>query len=192
MNPDLPPNPRAQLEARLTAYLLGELPAHEAAAVRQAMDEDAQLAALCERLKPVIQLVRATAANPAPTAAASSTPIKLSEERRQKLFAHFKTVTPKEFVRPPRRQTSWLVPIAAAAVLALLLAALVLPSFQRASSKARSTSILNNLRQLDGAKQTWAMENKKSPTDAPTFEDLKPYMGRGTGGFPESIAGEKY
>ena len=35
MTPEKPANPQEQLEARLTAYLLGELPAHEAAALRQ-------------------------------------------------------------------------------------------------------------------------------------------------------------
>src|ERR1700722_13847737 len=140
MTPEFPPNPREEMEARLTAFLLDELPAHDAAAVRQAMDEDAELAQLCERLRPVIKLVRVTAANPASAATAPSTPLKLSDERRQKLLAQFKTIAPQEFSRPPQRKPSLLVPIAAVAIITVLLSAMLLPSLSRSKSKARSTS----------------------------------------------------
>jgi hypothetical protein len=39
------------------------------------------------------------------------------------------------------------------------------------------SACLNMLRQIDGAIQWWALENKKSPEDQPTWEDLKPYFG---------------
>ncbi len=35
---------------------------------------------------------------------------------------------------------------------------------------------LSNIRQLDGAVQTWALEQHKAQTDSPTWEDLKPYL----------------
>ncbi len=38
---------------------------------------------------------------------------------------------------------------------------------------------LNNLRMLDGAKQTWALENKAAVTAMPTMADLLPYLGPG-------------
>ena len=50
MNPDSPRPPREELEARLTALLLGELPDEEAAALRELIAKDAQLAELHERL----------------------------------------------------------------------------------------------------------------------------------------------
>lgn len=34
----------------------------------------------------------------------------------------------------------------------------------------------NNLRQLDGAIQTWAVEKKRADTDAPTWADIEPYL----------------
>jgi hypothetical protein len=34
----------------------------------------------------------------------------------------------------------------------------------------------NNLRQLDGAIQTWASEKKKAQTDIPTWADIQPYV----------------
>jgi hypothetical protein len=35
---------------------------------------------------------------------------------------------------------------------------------------------INNLRQLDGAIQTWAFERKKLPTDIPQWADLSNYL----------------
>ena len=37
---------------------------------------------------------------------------------------------------------------------------------------------INNLRQLDGAKQQWALENKKSVNDVATWKDVTRYTGR--------------
>ncbi len=33
-----------------------------------------------------------------------------------------------------------------------------------------------NLRQIDGAKMQWALENEKQETDSPTAQDLAPYL----------------
>jgi hypothetical protein len=41
--------------------------------------------------------------------------------------------------------------------------------------EARNNCI-SNLRLLDGCKQQWALENKKSPNDVPTWADLKLYL----------------
>ena len=131
MNPDLSHHSREELEAGLTALLLGELPPEQAEALRRAIEQDAALAALHQRLKLTIDLVRETARQPAEQTAVPPASLKLSEGRRQKLLAHFKTVTPKEFV-PPRlvrlRGRQWRSPalLAAAAGLVGLLALAVL------------------------------------------------------------------
>jgi hypothetical protein len=39
---------------------------------------------------------------------------------------------------------------------------------------------LKKLRQIDGAKQEWALEKNKTSDDTPTWKDLAPYFGRGT------------
>jgi Mg-chelatase subunit ChlD len=122
MNPDLPQDSREELEAAVTALLLGELPPEQAAALRLAIERDGALAALHRRLKLTIELVRETAAQPADPAAAQPTPLKLSDRRREELLAHFKTVAPKEFARPRRREWRSPVLVAAAAVLVGLLA----------------------------------------------------------------------
>ena len=150
MNPEFPPNnPRAELEARLTAFILGELPAHEAAALRQAMDEDTQLAALYERLKAASKLVREAAANPVEQTKDAPAPLRLSEERRQKLLAQFKTVAPKEFVhaRRPGISVRRLLEIAAVLAMMAVLAGLLLPALSK--SKSKSLSAVNQLRQME-------------------------------------------
>jgi anti-sigma factor RsiW len=111
MNPDSPIDPRSALEASLTALLLGELPHDQAAALHQQLAQDAELAKLYERLKHTVNLVRETVACPAAQTADQPTPLKLSEQRRQKLLQHFKTVAPKEFAPPRRRWPRSLCPI---------------------------------------------------------------------------------
>ena len=43
-----------------------------------------------------------------------------------------------------------------------LLAAIAIPNFVRARNTAQQNACINNLRQLDGGKQQWALENKQS------------------------------
>src|SRR5690242_2962788 len=130
MNPDLPNfpnNPRAELEARLTALLLGELPADESAALREAMARDPELQALHDRLQSTIGLVRETVTT-ADQPAESAAPLKLSADRREKLLASFKTVTPREFTAPPKPKPAFnlrLVEIAAAIAIIGILAGLL-------------------------------------------------------------------
>ena len=61
-----------------------------------------------------------------------------------------------------------------------LLAAIAIPNFVRARTTSQKNACINNLRQLDGAKQQWALENKVTGTPEPT--DVQPYLGRGSAG----------
>jgi hypothetical protein len=58
--------------------------------------------------------------------------------------------------------------------------------------KARATSqqnaCINNLRQLDAAKNEWALEKGKKEGDIPTQEDLLPYLRK----WPVCPAGGTY
>src|SRR2546426_7626924 len=176
MNSDSAQNPHEEREARITALLLGELAPEEAASLRRTIEQDAELASLYKRLKQTIRLVGEAAASPADEiASVASVPLKLDEERRQKLLAHFKTVAPMKFATQPRREWSWVVPLGAAAAI-LLLAAIAIPNFTRARTTGQANAVMNNLRMLDSAKQQWALENKKSGTDEPTLSDLTPYL----------------
>ena len=57
-----------------------------------------------------------------------------------------------------------------------LLAAIAIPNFVRARTKAQENACINNLRQLDGAVQQYALENKLSSTSTYTISVLKPYI----------------
>jgi Mg-chelatase subunit ChlD len=131
MNPEVPSMKREDLEAKVTALLLGELPAEEAALLRELIARDAGLARWHDRLKLTLGLLRETIAMPEVAPAA---PPKLSPERREKLLAHFKTVAPKEFAKSPERKTSWLFVIAAVASV-VILASLTLPTLSGGKSK---------------------------------------------------------
>ena len=63
-----------------------------------------------------------------------------------------------------------------------LLAAIAIPNFVRARETSQKNACIKNLRELDGAAQTWALENNKAPADTYTLAILTPYLGRGSSG----------
>jgi prepilin-type N-terminal cleavage/methylation domain-containing protein len=64
-----------------------------------------------------------------------------------------------------------------------LLAAIAIPNFVKARQNSQTNACINNLRQIDGAKQQYALEQGKTGTaTAPTTTDIQPYLGRGSGG----------
>src|SRR5438046_3895151 len=70
-----------------------------------------------------------------------------------------------------------------------LLAAIAIPNFVRAREKSQTNICINNLRQIDGAKQEWALEKNQSSPASPGPADIAPYMGKGTGGAIVNIGG---
>jgi prepilin-type N-terminal cleavage/methylation domain-containing protein len=60
-----------------------------------------------------------------------------------------------------------------------LLAAIAIPNFVRARQTSQTNACINNLRQIDGAKQQWALEKGQSGSASATSSDIKPYLGRG-------------
>jgi prepilin-type N-terminal cleavage/methylation domain-containing protein len=70
-----------------------------------------------------------------------------------------------------------------------LLAVIAIPSFVRARQSTQLNSCLNNLRQIDGAKDQWAIENNKATGDSVTSGDIDPYLKRGFAGIKEPLAG---
>ena len=53
-----------------------------------------------------------------------------------------------------------------------LLAAIAIPNFIKARNASQKAACVANLRTMDGAKATWALEQKKSNGDTPTDADL--------------------
>jgi len=70
-----------------------------------------------------------------------------------------------------------------------LMLAIAIPNFVKARATAQMNGCINNLRQIDAAKQHWALEYKKMPTDVPTESDLAPYL---KNGMPKCPAGGEY
>ena len=68
-----------------------------------------------------------------------------------------------------------------------LLAAIAIPNFVRARQTSQTNACINNLRQLDGAKQQWALENGKQAVDVPADADVMPYLGRGQNGSLNNV-----
>lgn len=54
--------------------------------------------------------------------------------------------------------------------------AAVLPAFIRARTTPAMNACVNNLRMLDGAKQQWALENRRLKSDSVMWDDIKPYI----------------
>ena len=57
-----------------------------------------------------------------------------------------------------------------------LLAAIAIPNFVRARTTSQMNACINNLRQIDGAKQQWALETKQQSTALPVVTDITPYL----------------
>jgi prepilin-type N-terminal cleavage/methylation domain-containing protein len=53
-----------------------------------------------------------------------------------------------------------------------LLAAIAIPNFVKARTASQANACIANMKQIEGAKATWALEAKKNNTDTPTAADL--------------------
>lgn len=70
-----------------------------------------------------------------------------------------------------------------------LLAAIAVPAFGRARARTRINTCINNLRQIESAKEQWAMENNQDEGAVPTQANLAPYI---RGSFPTCPASGTY
>ena len=75
-----------------------------------------------------------------------------------------------------RRGAFTLVEIMIVVAIIGLLAAIAIPNFIKARTTAQMNACINNLRQIDGAIQQWALENKKDATASPVFTDISSYL----------------
>jgi prepilin-type N-terminal cleavage/methylation domain-containing protein len=57
-----------------------------------------------------------------------------------------------------------------------LLAAIAIPNFVRARTTSQMNACINNLRQIDGAKQQWALETKQATNATPGYSDISVYL----------------
>ena len=74
-----------------------------------------------------------------------------------------------------------------------LLAAIAIPNFVKARTTSQQNACINNLRQMDGAAQQWALETKQAPGVSVSLNQTKPYLKLQTGGnLPDCPAGGTY
>ncbi len=57
-----------------------------------------------------------------------------------------------------------------------LLATIAIPNFVKARTTAQMNACINNLRQIDGAVQTWALETKQGDNAAVDYQQISGYM----------------
>jgi len=72
----------------------------------------------------------------------------------------------------------------------LFLAAVVIPNYMKARTTAGSPACFATQIQIDGAKQRWALDHKKTALDTPTPTDLTPYLRQNL--FPVCESGGTY
>jgi len=75
-------------------------------------------------------------------------------------------------IRKTRPSGFTLVEIMIVVAIIGLLAAIAIPNFVKARSASQKAACVMNLRAIEGAKATWALETKKGNTDVPSDADL--------------------
>jgi prepilin-type N-terminal cleavage/methylation domain-containing protein len=88
-------------------------------------------------------------------------------QRTERLNMKNKTSSPPGFT---------LVEIMIVVAIIGMLATLAIPNYVKSREQAYKTGCLNNLRQIDSAIQSWALELKKDAGQGVTFEDIKDYL----------------
>ena len=73
-----------------------------------------------------------------------------------------------------------LVEIMIVVAIIALLAAIAVPNFLRSRKRSQATQILEDLRQIDSAKDQYAIENNKKGADTVTWANVQAYIKAGT------------
>ena len=92
-------------------------------------------------------------------------------------------------IKTNRKSGFTLVEIMIVVAIIGLLAAIAIPNFIRARTKSQQNACINNLRQIDGAVQQWALENKKSSGSTTDDTAVNTYI---KGGAPSCPGGGTY
>jgi hypothetical protein len=182
MNPE---DKRDEREAKITALLLGELPTAEAAELTAAIEADADLRRVRDRLLSTMDMVREATGE---AAAAWALPVqpRLSESRRSDLLRRFRTVE----LRSGGRKQAWrsMATLGAAAGLTLVLSVLSLSggrvmqsdSYAALARKYAETRRVESLRESAGTDRYLAEADgvRDGSEQSPPGQQGKPIAGR--------------
>jgi len=81
--------------------------------------------------------------------------------------------------------------VAAVTACAVLIVVAAAPNFIRTRTDISRNPCINILRCIDGAAQTWALDNGKTSNDTPTWDDVRPYVSK-DGKIPSCPQGGNY
>lgn len=85
--------------------------------------------------------------------------------------------------RISKRKGFTLVEIMIVVLIIGILLAIAVPNFMRARENSRTRTCIANLRQIEAAKEQWAMDNRQPGTAVPVWNDL---VGTGDNGYMKS------
>ena len=92
-------------------------------------------------------------------------------------------------IKTNRKSGFTLVEIMIVVAIIGLLAAIAIPNFVKARATAQKNACINNLRQIDGAKEQWALEQRKTEGARTEASDIAAFI---KGGMPECPQGGAY
>jgi prepilin-type N-terminal cleavage/methylation domain-containing protein len=87
-------------------------------------------------------------------------------------------------IKTSRCSAFTLVEIAIVVAIIGLLAAIAIPNFVRSRSTAQQNACINNLRQIDNAKDQWALEHRKQTGDPVVDSEVDVYIKGGAPSCP--------
>ncbi len=155
-------------DPKLTAYALDELDPAERAEVEAFLKTSDEARREVEDIRRMSQLLTHELRGEA-------CPM-LSAEQKQVIENKLEE-TSSNVIQFPWRRVFALAGLAAAAC---VMVGLVVPAYQKSYQRRMSSVVLNEARQLDAAKDQYALDNNKTGDVVPDFEDLTPYLKAGS------------